>query len=112
MLKHIAECLRLGLILRVNLCHFRDALHDPSTGLTYEALTGKQKQLVPHCEEIFSRGVLELMHRNGHATEAKFIKTVRNWHKAADGRCLSEETRSQYHRDIFNVLLDDWMPWF
>ena len=91
---------------------FRDALHDPSTGLTYEALTGKPKQSVPHCEEIFSRGVLEFMQRNGHATEAKLIETVRNWHKAADGRGLSEETRSQYNKDMLNFLLEDWMPWF
>jgi len=91
-LKHITECLRSGSIHGVNLCYFRDALHDPSTGLTYEALTGKQKQSVPHCEKIFLRGVLEFMQRNGHASEAKFIETVRNWHKAADGRGLSEQT--------------------
>ena len=111
-LKRITECLRSGSIHGVNLCYFRDALHDPSTGLTYEALTGKQKQSVPHCEEIFSRGVLEFMQRNGHANEAKFIETVRNWHKAADGRGLSEETRSQYNKDMLNFLLEDWMPWF
>ena len=111
-LKRITECLRSGSIHGVNLCYFRDALHDPSTGLTYEALTGKQKQSVPHCEEIFSRGVLEFMQRNGHANEAKFIETVRNWHKAADGRGLSEQTRSQYNKDMLNFLLEDWMPWF
>ena len=73
-LKRITECLRSGSIHGVNLCHFRDALHDPSTGLTYEALTGKQKQSVPHCEEIFSRGVLEFMQRNGHANEQNSLK--------------------------------------
>jgi len=78
MLKRITECHRSGSIRGVNLCYFRDALHDPSTGLTYKALTGKQNQSVPHCEEIFSRGVLEFIQRNGRATEAKFIETVRN----------------------------------
>ena len=111
-LKSIRECLRSGSIRGVNLCYFRDALHDPSTSLTYGALTGKQKESVPHCEEIFSRGVLEFMQRNGHATEAKFIEIVRNWNKAADGRGLSEQTRSQYNKDMLNFLLEDWMPWF
>ena len=54
-LKCIRECFWSGSICGVNLCYFRDALHNTSTGLAYEALTGKQKQLVPHCEEIFKR---------------------------------------------------------
>ena len=82
-----------------------------NTGLTYEALTGKQKQSVPHCEQVFSKGVLEFMQRNGHTSEAHFVETVRNWHKAADGRGLSEETRSKYNNDMINFLLTDWMPW-
>ena len=91
----------------INLCYFRDALHNTSTGLAYEALTGKQKQSVPHCEEIFSRGELEFMQRNGHATQAKFIETVWNWHKAADGRGPSEQTRSQCNKDMLSFLLED-----
>ena len=110
-LKRITECLRTGSIPGVNLCYFRDALHDSSTGLTYEALTGKQKRSVPHCEEIFSKSVLEFMQRNGHAYEARFIETVRNWHKAADGRGLSEHTRMQYNKEMLNFILEDWMPW-
>lgn len=91
-MKRITECLQTGSIPGVHLCYFRDALHDSSTGLTYEALTGKQKQSVQHCEEIFSKDVLEFMQRNGHAYEARFTETVRNWHKAGDGRGLSEHT--------------------
>ena len=49
-LKRVTERLRSGTIPEIDLCCFRDALSDPSTGLTYEALTGKQKQSVPHCE--------------------------------------------------------------
>lgn len=112
MFKRITECLQSGSIHGVNLCYFRNALHDPFTGLACEALAGKQKQLVQHCEEIFSRGVLEFMQRNCHATEAKFTETVQNWHKATDGRGLSEQTRSQYNKDMLNFLLQDWMPWF
>ena len=106
-LKCIRECFWSGSIPGVNLCYFRDALHNTSTGLAYEALTGKLKQSVPHCEEIFPRGVLEFMQRNGHATQAKFIETVCNWHKAADGRGPSEQTRSQCNKDMLNFLLED-----
>lgn len=43
-LKRIGTCLRSGSIPDVDLHHFRDAIHNPNTGLTYEALTGKRKQ--------------------------------------------------------------------
>ena len=46
-LKRITGCLRSGSMPGIDLCCFREALHDPKTGLTYEALTGKQKQSVP-----------------------------------------------------------------
>ena len=41
-LKRIMWCLRSGLIPGIDLCCFREALHDPKTGIKYEALTGKQ----------------------------------------------------------------------
>ncbi len=111
-LKRITECLRSGSIPNVDLCCFRDALCDSSTGLTYEALTGKQKQSVPHCEQIFSKGVLEYLKRKGHKSEARFVEVVRNWHKASDGRGISEEMRSRYNNEMLNYLLEDWMPWW
>ena len=46
LLKRIIVRLRKGLIPGIDLCYMREALHDP-TGLTYEALTGKNKQSVP-----------------------------------------------------------------
>lgn len=51
------------------------------------------------------------MKKNVHGSEARFVEVVRNWHKAADGRGLSEEQRSSYNKDMINFLLDDWMPW-
>lgn len=111
-LKRITEWLRSGVIPNVNLCFFGDGLHDSNTGLTYEALTGKQKQSVPYCEQIFSKGVLDFMERNGHATEANFVKVVRNWHKASDERGLSEETRANYNKEMLSFLLKDRMPWY
>ena len=109
-LKRITERLHSGTIPEIDLCCFRDALSDPSTGLTYEALTRKQKQSVPHCEQIFSKGVLDFLRSKGHTSEARFVEVVRNWHKAADGRGISEELRSKYNTDMLNFLLEDWMP--
>jgi hypothetical protein len=43
----------------------REALRDPSTGLTYEALTGKNKQSVPDCERMISRGVVQFLKMRG-----------------------------------------------
>jgi hypothetical protein len=43
LLKRIIVCLREGMIPGLDLRYMREA-HDPTTGLTYEALTGKNKQ--------------------------------------------------------------------
>lgn len=51
--------LREGLIPGIDSRYLRDALHDPSTGLTYEALTGKDKQSVPDCERLIGPGVID-----------------------------------------------------
>lgn len=111
-LKRITECLRSGVIPNVDLCCFREALCDPSTGLTYEELTGKQKQSVPHCEQVFSKGVLDFLKSMGYEPEARFVEVVRNWHKASDGRGISEEMRSRYNTEMLNFLLEDWIPWW
>ncbi len=111
LLKRIVSRLRGGHIPDVNLLHFRDALHDPSTGLTYEALTGKNKQSVPDCERLISPGVIAFMEQNGHVKDALVIKLLHNWHKAVDGRGLSENERSMYCNKMKEWLLDDWMPW-
>lgn len=95
LLKRIIACLREGVIPGVDLCHFRDALHDPGSGLTYEAVTGKNKQSVPDREKMISPGVLSFMESNYHHEEAKVIRLLHNWHKAVDGRGLIEEERSQ-----------------
>ena len=109
-IKRITGCLHSGSILGIDLHCFREALHDPKTGLTYEA--GKQKQSVPNCELIFSRGVLDFLQKNGYAAEAKFVEVVRNWHKASDGRGITEAMRSKYNHEMLDFLLEDWMPWY
>ena len=92
--------------------YLRDALHDPSTGLTYEALTGKNKQSVPDCERLISPGVIAFLERKGHSSSAGVLKLIHNWHKAVDGRGLSEAQRSAYYKDMKEWLLAYWMPWF
>jgi hypothetical protein len=110
-LKRIVNCLREGLIPGIQLQLLRDALHDPTTGLTYEALTGKNKQSVPDCERLVSPGVVDFLERVGNARGAKIIRTIHNWHKAVDGRGLNEATRLTYIQDMKTWILDDWMPW-
>ncbi len=112
LLKRIVSCLRDGRIPGVDLRYFRDALHDPLTGLTYEALTGKNKQSVPDCERLISPGVISFLERKGHKTGARVIRLIHNWHKAVDGRGLSEHQRSLYCTQMKEWLLEERMPWF
>ena len=63
LLKRIIGCLREGLIPGIDLRFMREALHDGSTGLTYEALTGKNKQSVPDCKRVISCNVVSFLER-------------------------------------------------
>lgn len=112
LLKRVIACLRDGRIPGIDLRFLRDALHDPSTGLTYEALTGKNKQSVPDCERIIGPGVISFLERKGHASGARVIRLIHNWHKAVDDRGISEEVRSRYCTEMKEWLLEEWMPWF
>ena len=111
LLKRIIACLREGVIPGIDLCHFRDALHDPHTGLTYEAVTGKNKQSVPDCERMISPGVITFMESNGHHEDAKILRLLHNWHKAVDGRGLTEEERSLHCKSLLKWIIEDWIPW-
>jgi len=110
LLKRVIACLREGLIPGIDLCHFREALHDPHTGLTYEAVTGKNKQSVPDCEKMISPGVISFMESKGYE-DKKVIQLLHNWHKAVDGRGLTEDNRSKYCKDLLQWILADWIPW-
>ena len=81
------------------------------TGLTYEALTGNNKQSVPDCERVISLKVISFMEKNNHVEEAKVLKTIHNWHKAVDGRGLDEATRSDYCNAMLNWILEAWIPY-
>ncbi|CAB3993849.1 Hypothetical predicted protein [Paramuricea clavata] len=47
----------------------------------------------------------------GHTSGATVLKLLHNWHKAVDGRGLSEDQRSTYCEELKCWLLDDWVPW-
>ena len=108
--KRLTMCFRDGKIPNIDMRVFAQALQDPNTGLTYEALTGKRKQSIPDCERIFSRGVLNYLLREG-KEEAKTVRLIYNWHRAVDGRGIDENSRSLFCREMKEWLLDDWMPW-
>ncbi|XP_073247312.1 uncharacterized protein [Porites lutea] len=111
-LKRITSCARAGTIPSIGLQYFRDALHDENSGMIYEALTGKRKQSVPDCEKFFSIGVLKFLQNNNHKNEARVVEIILNWHKANDGRGLSEEERRKYNLAVLDWILEAWMPWY
>ena len=111
LLKIITNSLRVGSIPDINLKCFVDALHDPKSGLTKTALTGVNEQSVPDCERIFSLGVIRFMKENGHEKEYEFLKLVHEWHKASDGRGMTEEYRRQANLNMLHWIPDDWIPW-
>ncbi|CAB4027056.1 Hypothetical predicted protein, partial [Paramuricea clavata] len=83
---------------------FNSHLYQPELG-------GKNKQSVPDCERIISPGVFKFLEKKGHTSGATVLKLLHNWHKAVDGRGLSEDQRSTYCEELKCWLLDDWMPW-
>ncbi len=113
LLKRIVACLHDGRIPGVDLRCLRDALHDANTGLTYEALTGKNKQSVPDCELVVGPGVISFLKGRGDAASTvKVLQIIHNWHKAVDGRGLSEGDRARFCNEMKEWILEDWMSWF
>ena len=87
---------------------FVEALQDPSSGLTYAALTGLRKQSVRDAELLFSANLASFMESKEYTFEANFIRIILNWRTACDERGLSELQRSRYNYEMLNFLL---MPW-
>jgi len=56
--------------------------------------------------------VISFLEWKGDVSGAHVIKLIHNWHKAVDGRGLSEDQRSAFCQDMKKWLLADWMPWF
>ncbi|XP_064405363.1 uncharacterized protein LOC135350489 isoform X1 [Halichondria panicea] len=112
LLKRMATCLRQGKVKGVRLERFLEALYDPSTRLTYPAITGVRKQSVIDAERLFGKDVLEFMERKNYEAEAKYIRVIRNWRRAIDERGLTEETRQTYLQDVKDFINEDLIPWF
>ncbi|XP_072046198.1 uncharacterized protein [Amphiura filiformis] len=108
--KRIVKCARCGNIEDCDISRWIEAMQDETTGLTAKALRGVDPQSVPDCERMFGKGVVDFLEKKGYDADAKFAKIVHNWHKATDGRGLSEEQRSQYNQDMLYYILDEWMP--
>ena len=62
--------MRQGAARDIHLERFVQALEDPSSGLTYTALTGVRKQSVEDVERLFGAGVIEFMKKHGYKAEA------------------------------------------
>ena len=57
----------------INLERFIEALHDPSTNLTYPALTGSRKQSIQDVETLFSKEMESFMEQKGYLQDARYI---------------------------------------
>jgi hypothetical protein len=66
-LKRIAMCVRHGAVPEFNLRALVQCMHDPHTGLTYTALTGKRKQNVHDAEKMLSTTVANWLDNNNYA---------------------------------------------
>ena len=89
-----------------------EALEDPSTGLTYPALTGTRKQSVEDVERFFGQGVIDFMKDRKYDTEAEYLQKVRNWRRAVDERGLGEDQRQQFSAEFLEFIASDLMPWY
>jgi hypothetical protein len=111
-LKRIAMCVRNGSVPSFNTRFLVEAMHDPHTGLTYTALTGKRKQSVGDAEKLLSSAVSIWLTNHHHIYEGRFIRIIANWHKSSDGRGITEDMRRQYNQEMLDFILEDWMPWY
>ena len=90
---------------------FCDAAHDPTTQLTYSALTGQKKQSIGDVERLFSPHVAQFMENRSYVYEGYYISTIHNWRRATDERGLSQERRSKFNKDFLFMVLAELIPW-
>ena len=107
-LKRIAGCFRMNYVPNVDTSV--GAMNGPHTGLMYTSLTGKGKQSVPDAEKLLSTAVADWCKKNKYKKEERVVEIIANWHKASDGRGLTEETRKRYNLAMLDFLLEDWIP--
>ena len=95
----------------MHLERFVEALSDPSSNLTYYALSGARKQSVQDAERLLSQEVAEFMEKKNYSTESAYVHVIANWRRSCDERGLSELQRSRYNYQLLNYILNDLMPW-
>jgi len=110
-MQRIASHTRSGGPAKIRLERYTEALCDPTSGLTYPALTGARKQSVIDAQHLFSIKLVEFMKKKGYNEEATYIETICNWRRASDERGLSSLKRSKYNYCLLNMILDELMPW-
>ena len=81
------------------------------TGLTQNALQGREIQSVPDAELLLSHRVAAFMQRRGYAAEAEYVSIIAGWHEGWDGRGLGQLDRCRANYHMFNYILDEWIPW-
>lgn len=109
--QRIATSTRCGGPKQLKLERFVEALHDPSSGLTYAALSGQRKQSVREAERLFSSGMETFMRKKGYSFEEKYVRVVLNWRRASDERGLSESERNRFNLEMLTFIKDDLIPW-
>ena len=90
---------------------FCETACDPTTNLTYAALTGQRKQSVGDVERLFNHKVAEFMEGKEYTYEACYVRVLHNWCKATDEQGLTQQQRSHYCKEFLHLVLDDLMPW-
>lgn len=109
--QRIAGSLRRGCVESIQLEKFVEALQDPATGLTHPALSGVRKQSVEDVERLFGDGVIKFMEEHDYKSEAKYLRTVRNWRRAVDERGLPNALRTRYYKEFLDFIIEDLIPW-
>ena len=77
-MQRISQSTRHGGPASINLEHLVEALYDPSTNLTYPALTGARKQSIQDVETLFSKEIEYFMEQKGCLEEARYICVINN----------------------------------
>lgn len=109
--QRIGSSLRKGSAQGIRLERFVKALEDPSSGLTYTALTGARKQSVEDVERLFGPGVIAFMERSQYDNEAKYLTVVRNWGRSVDERGLTDQQQQHFRDDFISFILQEWILW-
>ena len=111
-LQRIASHTRSGGPDKLQLERFVEALSDPSSGLTYPALTGAGKQSVVGAERLFNPDLTAFMQQKGYEYEARYTEVIWNWRRSCDAHGLSELQQCRFNYQFLNLILEDLMPWY